>query len=126
VLADAMASHPEMVSGEHRSDLELTAAGRGDWIAKIGAEGVQGIGLRSAGVGIAIKVADGNRRVLPPIIAAVLDQLSLLDARRRAALRDWFEPPVRNYRGMLTGHLKGMVVLDKITSIAVGAIGEAR
>jgi L-asparaginase II len=123
VLADAMATHPEMVSGQHRSDLELTQAGRGDWIAKIGAEGVQGIGLRGAGVGIAIKVIDGNRRVLPPVIAAVLDQLGLLDDRRRAALRDWFEPPLRNYRGMLTGHLKATVVLDKKAWVAASAAG---
>ena len=115
-LADAMAAHPEMVSGEHRSDLELTRAGRGDWIAKIGAEGVQGIGVRGAGIGIAIKVIDGNRRVLPPIIAAVLGQLGLLDPPRREALRSWFEPPLRNYRGILTGHLRATVVLDKITS----------
>jgi L-asparaginase II len=123
VLADAMATHPEMVSGEHRSDLELTQAGRGDWIAKIGAEGVQGIGLRGAGVGIAIKIVDGNRRVLPPVVAAVLDQLGLLDSRRRAALGHWFELPVRNYRGMLTGHLTATVVLDKITSIVASAHG---
>jgi L-asparaginase II len=121
VLADAMTAHPEMVSGEHRSDLELTEAGRGDWIAKTGAEGVQGIGLRGAGVGIAIKVVDGNRRVLPPVIAALLDQLGLLDARRREALRGWFEPPVRNYRGIVTGHLQATVVLDKMQSVAPGA-----
>ncbi|HVN36512.1 MAG TPA: asparaginase [Casimicrobiaceae bacterium] len=120
VLADAMATHPEMVSGEHRSDLELTQAGRGDWIAKIGAEGVQGIGLRGAGVGIAIKVIDGNRRVLPPIIAAALDQLGLLDAPRREALRHWREPPQRNYRGILTGHLRATVVLDKIEAASTG------
>jgi L-asparaginase II len=121
VLADAMATHPEMVSGEHRSDLELTLAGRGEWIAKIGAEGVQGIGLRGAGVGIAIKVIDGNRRVLPPIIAAILDQLGLLDARRRAALGGWFAPPLHNYRGILTGHLRATVVLDKTSAIPTGA-----
>ncbi|HET7097194.1 MAG TPA: asparaginase [Casimicrobiaceae bacterium] len=117
VLADAMATHPEMVSGEHRSDFELTQAGRGEWIAKIGAEGVQGIGVRGAGVGIAIKIIDGNRRALPPIIAAVLDQLGLLDARRRAALAGWFEAPLRNYRGILTGHVRPTVVLDKNPSI---------
>jgi len=121
LLADAMATHPEMVSGEHRSDLELTEAGRGDWIAKIGAEGVQGIGLRGAGVGIAIKVSDGNRRALPPIIAAILDQLGLLDAQRRSALRGWFELPLRNYRGILTGHLRARVVLDKITPLPADA-----
>jgi L-asparaginase II len=107
-----------MVSGEHRSDLELTLAGRGDWIAKIGAEGVQGIGLRGDGIGIAIKIVDGNRRVLPPVVAAVLDQLGLLDARRREALSAWFEPPVHNYRGILTGHLQATVVLDNNESAA--------
>ena len=43
-LANAMIAHPEMVSGEHRSDLALMQAGRGDWVTKIGAEGVQAIG----------------------------------------------------------------------------------
>ena len=49
MLADAMVAHPEMVSGEGRSDLALIQAGRGDWVAKIGAEGVQAIGVRSRG-----------------------------------------------------------------------------
>ena len=94
VLADAMTAHPEMVSGEGRSDLQLMRAGRGDWVAKIGAEGVQGIGIRSAGIGIAIKIADGNRRALRPVIASVLEQLRLVDARCRAELADWFAPTV--------------------------------
>ncbi len=52
-LRDAMVAHPEMVSGERRSDLLLSQAGAGDWIAKIGAEGVQAIGVRSRGWGVA-------------------------------------------------------------------------
>jgi L-asparaginase II len=114
VLADAMTAHPEMVSGEGRSDLALMRAGRGDWVAKIGAEGVQGIGLRGAGVGIAIKVGDGSKRVLRPVIAAVLDQLQLLDAAARAELADWFAPVIRNHRGIVTGSIRSQVVLDKI------------
>lgn len=113
VLADAMTAHPEMVSGERRTDLAIMRAGRGDWVAKIGAEGVQAIGIRGAGVGIAIKVADGSRRVLRPVIASVLDQLGLLDATRRSELAEWFEPEVRNYRGMATGRILSSVVLDK-------------
>jgi L-asparaginase II len=66
ILADAMTAHPEMVSGEGRSDLELMQAGRGDWVAKIGAEGVQGYRCSRAGIGIAIKVADGSKRALRP------------------------------------------------------------
>ena len=46
-LADAMTAHPIMVAGERRSDLALMDAGRGDWVAKVGAEGVQAIGVRS-------------------------------------------------------------------------------
>jgi L-asparaginase II len=122
-LADAMTAHPEMVSGERRSDLELSRAGGGDWVAKTGAEGVQAIGLRGAGVGIAIKIIDGNRRVLRPVIAAVLDQLGLIDARRRSSLADWFELPVRNYRGILTGRLQPAVVLDKTRASGVSANG---
>jgi L-asparaginase II len=114
ILADAMIAHPEMVSGEGRSDLALMRAGRGDWLAKIGAEGVQAMGLRSAGVGIAVKVADGNKRALRPVIAAVLDRLDVVDAERRAALVDWFAPLVRNYRGIPTGRIQATVVLDKI------------
>jgi L-asparaginase II len=119
ILADAMTAHPEMVSGEGRSDLELMRAGRGDWVAKIGAEGVQGIGLRGAGIGIAIKIADGNKRALRPVMAAVLDELGLIDERCRAELAGWFEPILRNHRGIATGSLVSSVVLDKSAADSV-------
>jgi L-asparaginase II len=126
VLADAMTAHPEMVSGEGRSDLQLMRAGRGDWVAKIGAEGVQGIGIRSAGIGIAIKVADGGKRALRPVIASVLDALHLIDERQRSDLADWFEPVVHNYRGIATGRLVSVVVLDKTAERASRAAAARR
>ena len=113
-LADAMTAHPEMVSGERRSDLALMQAGRGDWVTKIGAEGVQAIGIRSRGWGIAIKVADGNSRGLHPATVAVLDQLELLDVTAQRLLATWGQPTVRNYRGNVTGDIRGVVVLDKV------------
>jgi L-asparaginase II len=114
VLADAMTAHPEMVSGEGRNDLALMQAGRGDWVTKIGAEGLQAIGVRSRGLGIAIKVADGAKRGLHPATVEVLDQLGLLDAEQRARLAPWREPLVRNYRGTVTGQVRPAVVLDKV------------
>jgi L-asparaginase II len=111
-----MTAHPEMVSGTGRSDLVLMRAGRGDWVAKIGAEGVQGIGLRGAGIGIAIKISDGNKRALRPVVAAVLGRLELLDAHSRAELAAWFEPVTRNYRRIVTGSIVPSVVLDKVAS----------
>jgi len=111
VLADAMTAHPEMVSGEHRSDLALMRAGRGDWVTKIGAEGVQAIGIRSQGLGIAIKVSDGQKRGLYPAIVAVLDALGVLDAAAREMLAPWAARTVRNYRGIETGDVRPAVVL---------------
>ena len=113
-LADAMTAHPEMVSGERRNDLAYMSAGAGDWVTKIGAEGVQAIGVRSLGLGIAVKVADGAKRGLHPAVVSVLDQLGLLDDSRRRALSGWGEAIVRNYRGIETGRVHPLVVLDKV------------
>ncbi len=112
-LAAAMTAHPEMVSGEGRNDLTLMRAGGGDWVTKVGAEGVQAVGVRSKGWGIALKVVDGNARGLHPATVAVLDQLGLLDAARRAALEPWREPAIRNCRGLTTGCVQAAVALER-------------
>jgi L-asparaginase II len=112
-LAGAMIAHPEMVSGERRNDLILMRAGGGDWVTKVGAEGVQAIGVRSRGLGIALKVVDGNARGLHPATVSVLDQLGLLDDVRRAALAAWREPAIRNYRGITTGRVEPVVELQR-------------
>jgi L-asparaginase II len=126
-LAEAMTRHPEMVSGEGRNDLALARAGRGDWLAKIGAEAVQTIGIKSRGWGVAIKVVDGAKRGLHPATVAVLDQLGLLDAAQRAQLAPWREPVVRNYRGTATGGVRPVVRLTRIAteSVTVGVAGGA-
>jgi L-asparaginase II len=110
-LAEAMSAHPEMVSGERRNDAVLMRAGRGDWVTKVGAEGVQAIGVRSKRWGIAIKVVDGNARGLHPATVAVLEQLGLLDDGQRTALAAWREPQIRNYRGIVTGKVEPVVAL---------------
>ena len=104
-LADAMTAHPEMVSGERRSDLALMRAGRGDWIAKIGAEGVQAIGVRSAGP----RHRDqGGRRqqrgACIPVAVAVLDAARARSTPSAArALAPWAAPVLHNCRGMADG-----------------------
>ncbi|MFO1396645.1 MAG: asparaginase [Burkholderiales bacterium] len=112
-LADAMTAHPAMVSGEHGADLMLMTAGRGDWITKVGAEGVHALGVRSRGWGIAVKVADGNARGRGPAVVAVLDQLGLLDDAAREALAPMARPPMRNVRGTVVGDAHAVLVLDK-------------
>jgi len=111
-LAAAMSAHPEMVSGEKRNDLMLMRAGRGDWVTKVGAEGVQAIGVRSRCWGIAIKVVDGNARGLHPATVSVLEQLGLLDPIQRSELSQWGAPEISNYRGIVTGRVEAVVTLE--------------
>ncbi|MGH8714168.1 MAG: asparaginase [Casimicrobiaceae bacterium] len=113
ILAGAMSAHPEMVSGDRRNDLALMRAGRGDWVTKVGAEGIQAIGVRSKGWGIAIKVVDGNPRGLHPATVAVLEQLGLVDDAQQNELAAWREPAIRNYRGIVTGRIEPVVALEQ-------------
>jgi L-asparaginase II len=111
-LFDAMTHRPDMVSGTERSDLVLMTAGGGDWVAKIGADAVQAIGIRSKGIGIAIKVADGNNRGLHTITYNVLDQLGLLDEGKRAVLERFRQPLIRNARGTVAGDIRTLFRLQ--------------
>jgi L-asparaginase II len=117
-ITSAMAAHPEMVAGIGEFDTRLMETGRGALIAKGGAEGYQGIGLLPGafggdspgnpppGIGIAIKVSDGDpggtvRHAL------ALGLLKSLGALTEAQLRELavFGPgkTLKNYRGYETG-----------------------
>jgi L-asparaginase II len=111
-LFDAMTARPDLVSGSERTDLAWMTAGGGDWVAKIGADAVQAIGVRSAGIGIAIKVADGAVRALHPAVFSVLDQLGLLDAKRRAHLEPYRVQAIKNARGTPAGEVRAVFTLQ--------------
>jgi L-asparaginase II len=112
-LFDAMTGHPDLVSGEARCDLAYMQAGGGDWVSKVGADAVQTIGIRSAGIGIAIKIADGATRSLQAATFSVLDQLGLLDARRRELLDPYRQPELKNVRGSTVGHIRSVFTLRR-------------
>lgn len=110
-VALAMSQHPEMVSGQGRNDLALALAGRGDWVCKVGADGVQAIASRSRGVALAAKVSDGNLKALMVAVVSVLDQLGWLDPSARAALAEFTPPPMRNAAGLEVGQMVPVVAL---------------
>jgi L-asparaginase II len=111
-LFSAMTAHPELVSGTGRIDLALMQAGQGDWVAKGGAEGVQVIGIRSRGIGIALKAADGSARGLQAATISVLQQLGLLPMHE-GSLDSWLRPQLHSLRGLHTGEVRPVVTLDK-------------
>ncbi len=99
----AMTQHPDLVSGARRADLAVMQSGGGDWVSKAGADGVHAIGVRSKGLGIAVRIADGNVRALHAAIVEVMQQLGLLDDPSGTPLAAYDCPPIRNYRGIETG-----------------------
>lgn len=110
-LSTAMTRHPELVSGTDRSDSRFMRSfgagdGDGDLISKIGAAGVQCFGVRSAGLGVAIKIADGSLPALYCAAVAVLEHLGLLDETRRQDLSVYARPAFKNHRGIVTGEMR--------------------
>ncbi len=103
LLSEAMTAHPEMVSGTGRNDLDFMRAGRGDWVSKVGADGVQVVGSKSRGEAFALKIIDGNKPALFAASVEILDQLGWLDDAQRAALQPWRAAEIRNARGLLVG-----------------------
>jgi L-asparaginase II len=112
-LANAMRDHPLVISGDKRSDYRFVQAGQGDWLAKVGAGAVQTVAVRSAGLGLAIKIAGGNLQALYCATVAVLDQLGLLNETARGILHDYVRPPLINPRKIMTGEWRAIVNLQR-------------
>jgi L-asparaginase II len=105
-LADAMTARPDLVSGTGRNDVALMEAGRGDWVTKVGAEGVQVVASRSRGEALAIKIADGNKLALFAATVEALEQLGWLDDAQREALRPWRNEAIKSIKGAPVGERK--------------------
>jgi L-asparaginase II len=92
-IADAMRAHPDLIRGPLATDTRLMKALPG-WIAKGGAEGL--LCAAGDGVGVALKVEDGNGRALGPAAAAFFRELDL-------DLGDLATAGLENSRGELVG-----------------------
>jgi L-asparaginase II len=104
-LRDAMIAHPDLVAGEGRACTELMRAAREPVALKTGAEAVYTAILPQRGIGIAVKIADGNSRASEAVIAGLLIDLGVLDAAHPAAVKR-LGATAPNCRGKLTGHVQ--------------------
>ncbi|WP_085315203.1 asparaginase [Derxia lacustris] len=119
LLGDAMATHAELVSGPGRSDCLLSAAYAAPGmpsrlIAKGGAGGLQLLALREHGLGIAVRISDGNAGALMCATVAALDAIGALDAPARAALGAQLRTPIVNLRGSVTGEMRALAALARV------------
>jgi L-asparaginase II len=110
---NAMIQHPEYVSGTGRNDDAFMKIGRGDWVSKVGADGIQTIGSISRGEGIALKVSDGNGDARYAVTVEVMDQCGWLDDAQRAALEPWRIREMRNVAGRYVGERKTLFRLER-------------
>jgi L-asparaginase II len=121
-ITTSMMAHPEMVSGYGEFDEQLMKVGQGKIMTKRGAEGFQIVGIMpgvlspdSPGVGIALKVSDGDasrmaddltmsNRVRPAVTVEILRQLGAIFSQQEQALAE-FGPvkEIKNHRGIVTG-----------------------
>lgn len=102
-LSSAMTQHPGLVSGTGRNDLAFMQAGRGDWVSKVGADGVQVVGSKSRGEAFALKIIDANKPALFAASVEVMEQLGWLDDAQREALKPWRAQPIINCRSLQVG-----------------------
>ncbi|WP_077328768.1 asparaginase [Virgibacillus siamensis] len=111
-IRDSMMAYPEMVAGTNRFDTDLMKTFDGEIVAKAGAEGVQCIGLADSGLGIAIKVEDGNGRAASVAAMKVLKELNIGDEKEHHMLQSYIEPAVKNMSGNVVGKITAEFQLE--------------
>jgi L-asparaginase II len=109
LIGRSMAAFPIAVAGEGRLSTVLMQAGRGQLIAKGGAEGLECAAVPGSGLGVALKCEDGQMRAVGPALITVLDRLGALDAEALRALESHRRPVVRNHAGLEVGRLETVV-----------------
>ncbi len=112
-VINAMTEYPEMIGGTRgRLDTDLMRVARGQIISKVGAEGVHLLGVLPnrrypRGLGVAIKIEDGDtRRARDPVVIETLRQLGLLDAAQLVQLARYGRAPVYNHRRLEVGEIR--------------------
>jgi L-asparaginase II len=106
-LRQAVAASPFHVAGSGRLDTRLMQRLGERVFCKVGAEGVYGAALPEAGLGVAIKMDDGNNaRAAEVVMAAVIDSLVRLDEDERQFVRSISDAPLVNWNGIEVGRLQ--------------------
>ena len=114
-ITSAMMGHPVMVAGPGKFDTELMKAARGKVFSKGGAEGYQILGVMPGvmgpaqpGLGIAIKISDGDAggRARSSVSLTLLAALGALDQEALSQLKDFGNVPVNNWRKLEVGEVR--------------------
>lgn len=113
-IVAAMLAYPELIGGSERLDTILMQAAPGKLISKVGADGVWLCGVLPCeryptGLGIALKVADGDDHRARPV--AALEILRKLGILAGLGLTEVSPMPVKNRRGDIVGRVEASIGL---------------
>lgn len=110
-IVSAMMKYPELIGGSERLDTKLMQAAPGRIISKVGADGVWLCGVLPCekwptGLGIALKISDGDDYLSRPVVAVdILKHFGIISAD---ALPDFSPMPIRNRRGDVVGRIEAV------------------
>lgn len=106
-LRAAVAEHPFMVAGSGRFDTRVMERLGARVFCKVGAEGVYGAAFPEAGLGVAVKMDDGNNaRAAEVVMAGLIEAHVRLDDAERAFVHELADLPLRNWNGLDVGRLR--------------------
>jgi L-asparaginase II len=113
-LRAAVARAPEMVAGTGRFDSRVMAHFGERVFCKVGAEGVYCAALPELGLGVAIKMDDGNTaRACEVVMAAMIGALLPLDDTDATFMAGFSRLTMKNWNGIEVGQLRATEVLRK-------------
>ena len=110
-IVSAMTKFPELIGGTERLDTMLMQAAEGRIISKVGADGVWLCGVRPCkkyptGLGIALKVEDGDDKRARPVVAVEI--LRNLDVLTNEDLTELSPMPIKNRREDTVGRIEAI------------------
>jgi L-asparaginase II len=111
-LRQAVARAPFMVAGSGRFDTRVMERLGERVFCKVGAEGVYCAALPEHGLGVAIKIDDGNNaRACEVAMAAVIEAWVDLDEAQAAFMRGLSDLPLSNWNGRQVARLRATAAL---------------
>ena len=104
-----------MVGGTGRFDTVVMERLRERVYCKVGAEGMYGAALPQRGLGVAIKMDDGNNaRACEVVMASLIEGLAPLDGEEHAFMRRMSELRMANWNGIEVGVLRASAALRQV------------
>ena len=103
-LGNAIAANPFMIAGTGRLGSEIIELSGRRTLVKSGADGVYVAALQQQGLGVTLKIDDGNGQAAEVAILAVLRHLGGLHADELTQLDGRCRSPISNTCGVITGY----------------------